>query len=267
MPFGKRYESSKTMKYTRNIIPADSVQMYQTHGDHIGAVMDTELFVKDYLERILSESKLVKKVHTEVDLEAEEPYLTDVFSLLYGDEDLGFVSLVATDKAHTCNQFVSAYPVHFGMKMRVQVETVWVWNNLMEATVECGLRDFRFSFFATDYFMNKDKYIPGKEIDVMLGGWGLRVEEADHGFTMEGQLAVDWLAKDKKCPDEPEFQSPAGAMRERTLLGVQFWETDVFIHRAHFMVKLPLLFRKDMIPNVKAGMLLRGFMWIVGRIS
>ncbi len=284
------------MNNNPNIISADEAKMYQTHGDHIEAVMDTETFIKDYLQRVLSESKLVKKVHTEVDLEAEEPYMTDVFSLLYGDEDLGFTALIATDKAKTSNQFVSAYPVYFGMKMRVRIETVWVWNNLMEATVQCSFRNFRFSFFATDYCMRKDEYIPGRELDVRLAAWGLRVEEADHGFSFEGQQAIDWLAKtgekpqydaagnvipihfntedmvaffpvNKKCPDEPEFQSPAGAMRERTLLGVEFWETDVFIHRDHFMVKLPLLFRKDMVPDARTGMPLRGFMWIVGKIS
>ena len=288
--------NSNDMKYTQNIIPADSVQMYQTHGDHIEAVMDTETFIKDYLQRMLSESKLVKKVRTEVDLEAKEPYMTDVFSLLYGDDDLGFMALIATDKARNSNQFVSAYPVYFGMKMRVRVETVWVWNNLMEATVQCSVRNFQFSFFATDYCLHKDEYIPGREIDVRLAAWGLRVEEADHGFSFEGQQAIDWLAKtgekaqydaagnvvpihfstedmvaflpiNEKCPEEPQFQSPAGTFRERTLLGVDFWETDVFIHRDHFTVKLPLLFRKDMVPDAKAGMPLRGFMWIVGKIS
>ena len=63
---------SKTdaMKYTQSIIPADSVQMYQTHGDHIEAVMDTETFIKDHLQRMLSESRLVNKVRTEVNLES-----------------------------------------------------------------------------------------------------------------------------------------------------------------------------------------------------
>ena len=279
-----------------NIISADEANMYQTHGDHIEAVMDAELFIKDCLLRILSESKLVGKTPAEVKLEAPESYQTDVFSLLYGDEDLGFTALIATDKTQVNNQFVSAYPVCYGIKMRVRIETVWVWNNLMEATIRCSVHDFHFSFFATDYCLHKDEYVPGKEIDVRLGAWGLRVEEAEHGFSFEGQHALDWLAKtgekpqydeygnvvpihfstedmvaffptNKKCPDEPEFQSPAGTMSERTLLGVDFWETDVFIHRDHFVVKLPLLFRKDMIPNARAGMPLRGFMWIVGKIT
>ena len=278
-----------------NIISADDVQMYQTHGDHIEAVMDTEIFIKYHLQRILSESKLVNKVHTEVNLEADQPYMTDVFSLQYGDGRLGFMALIATDKAHTSNQFVSAYPIYFGMKIRVRIETVWVWSSLLEATVQCNFRGFRFSFFATDYYMHKSEYIPGREMEVELAAWGLRVEEADHGFSFEGQKAVDWLAKtgekppydeagnvipihfstedmvaffpiNEKCPEEPEFQSPAGAIRERTLLGVEFWETDVFIHRDEYMLKLPLLFRKDMIPDAKAGMPLRGYMWIVGKI-
>ena len=279
-----------------NIISAEDVQMYQTHGDHIAAVMDTESFIKDFLQQVLSESKLLNKVQTDVMLEDPEPYRTDVFSLQYGEPDLGFAAIIATDKARTSNQFVSAYPVYYGKTLRVKVETVWVWSNRMEATVRCSYRSFSFSFFATDYFMHKDVYIPGKEIEIKVGAWGLRVEEADHGFSFEGQKAIDWLAKtgqkpdydeqgkvipirfstenlvaffdlNKKCPDEPEFQSPAGDMHKRSLLGVDFWETDIFIHREHFDVKIPLLFRIDMLADATAGMPLRGYMWIVGKIS
>ena len=278
-----------------NIISADDVQMYQTHGDHIEAVMDTESFIKDFLQQILSESKLSGKVQTDVALEDPEPYQTDVFSLQFGEPDLGFAAIIATDKSRTSNQFVSTYPVFFGKTLKAKVETVWIWSNRMEATVRCRYRSFSFSFFATDYFLHKDDYIPGKEIEIKLGAWGLRVEEADHGFSFEGQQAIDFLAKtgekpdyddqgnvipvkfstenlvaffdlNEKCPDEPEFQSPAGTMRERSLLGIDFWETDIFIHRDHFDVKVPILFRKDMLPVAKDGMPLRGYMWIVGKI-
>lgn len=278
-----------------NIISADDVQMYQTHGDHIAAVMDTETFIKEYLQKILSESKLVSKVSTDVFLESEEPYVTDVFSLLYGNEDMGISALIATDKAKTSNQFVSAYPVFFGKKLRVKVNTVWVWSNRMEATVECSFKDFTFSFFATDYSANKDAYVPGKEIDIKVGALGLRVEEAAHGFSFEGQQAVDWLAKigekpdydeqgevvpvkfsteemvaffplNEKCPEEPEFQSPAGDVSERHFLSQDFWETEIYICRQEFDCKVPLMFRKDMLPGLKPGMPLRGYLWIVGRI-
>ena len=284
------------MNYTKNILPADSVKMYQTHGDHIAAVMDTETFIKDYLQETLSQSKLVGKSCTEVNLEAEESYLTDVFSLLHGEENLGFMALIATDKAKSSNQFVSTYPVFFGKTLRVRICTVWVWSNLIEATVECCIQDFTFSFFATDYFMHKDEYIPGNEIDLQIGAWGLRVEEAEHGFAFEGQQAVDRLAKiggkpqfddegrvmpvkfntenmvafftnDERCPDEPEFQSPAGEMKEKQLLCVELIETEIFIHRDSFEVSIPLIYKKSMCPIAKAGMPLRGFMWIVGKIA
>lgn len=277
-----------------NIISAEDVQMYQTHGDHIEAVMDTESFIKDFLQQILGESKLSGKANTDVILEYPEPYHTDVFSLQYGEPDLGFTAIIATDKAKTSNQFVSAFPVFYGSALRVKVETVWVWSNRMEATVRCRYRSFSFSFFATDYFMHKSDYIPGNEIEIQVGAWGLRVEEADHGFSFEGQQAIDFLAKtgekpdyddqgniipvkfstenlvaffdiNEKCPEEPEFQSPAGEMRHRDLLGVDLLETDIFIHREHFDVKIPILFRKDMLTEAKEGMPLRGYMWIVGK--
>lgn len=278
-----------------NIISADEANMYQTHGDHIEAVMDTELFIKDYLQRIISESKLVEKTRTDVKLEEPEPYQTDVFSLLYGGSDLGFVALIATDKAKTSNQFVSAYPVYFGKRIRVRIEKVWVWSNLMEATVECSIKSFHLSFFATDYYIRKEAYVPGKEVEIRIGAWGLRVEEADHGFSYEGQQAIDFLAKtgerpdydemgnvvpakfntenlvaflpvNKQCPEEPQFQSPASEIHERSLLGLAFCETDVFVHRDHYDITIPLLFKKEMVPDAKAGMPLRGYMWLVGAI-
>lgn len=278
-----------------NIISADEAKMYQTHGDHIEAVVDTELFIKDHLQRILAESKLVDKVQTDVKLEDPKAYNTDVFSLLYGESNLGFVALIATDKAKTSNQFVSAYPVYLGKWLHVKVNKVWVWSNMIEATIECSIKNFHFSFFATDYYKHKNDYVPGKEVDINVGAWGLRVEEADRGFSFEGQQAIDFLAKtgekpnydedgnlvpvnfntenlvaffplNEQCPEEPEFQSPAGEIREKCLLGESFWQTDVFVHRNHFDVKIPLLFKKEMVPDVKAGMPLRGFMWIVGAI-
>ena len=278
-----------------NIISADEAKMYQTHGDHIEVVVDTELFIRDYLQRIIAESKLVDKIQTDVKLEDPEAYITNVFSLLYGESNLGFIALIATDKAKTSNQFVSAYPVYLGKRIHVKVEKVWVWSNLIEATIECSIKHFQFSFFATDYYRHKHDYVPGKEIDINIGAWGLRIEEADRGFTFEGQQAIDFLAKtgetpnydengdvipvrfntenlvaffplNEQCPEEPEFQSPASEIREKSLLGESFWETDIFIHRDYFDVKIPLLFKKEMVPDAKAGMPLRGFMWLVGAI-
>lgn len=278
-----------------NIISADDVQMYQTHGDHIATVMDTESFIKDYLQEILSGSKLENKAHTDVKLETAEPYETDVFSLNYGDDNLGFTALIATDKTHTSNQFVSTYPVFFGKKLRVRIDNVWVWSNRIEATVKCTIKDLSFSFFAADYFMNKDAYIPGNEIEINVGAWGMRVEEAEHGFYYKGQQAIDFYDRigdtpefdengdvipvkintekliyffsiSEKCPEEPEFRSPAGTIRERSLLGVDFWQTDIFIIRHDYDFHIPLLFRKEMVPALNEGMPLKGFIWIVGKI-
>ena len=77
---------------------------------------------------------------------------------------------------------------------------------------------------------------------------------------------VAFFPLNEQCPEEPEFQSPAGEVREKCLLGEPFWETDVFIHRDYFEVKIPLIFKKEMVPDIKAGMPLRGFMWLVGAI-
>lgn len=281
------------MSHKENIIPASSVQMYQVHGNHIDAVMDTQPFFQSYFKRVLSESKLQEKALSTVVMGKPEPFETAVFSLLYGDKDLGFYSIIAVDQENKVNQFMSSFPFYLAKKMQVLVEKVWVWDNLLEATVECSYRDFTFCFFAADYYAHKEDYVPGQVIEIRMGAMGMRVEEPEHGFSFEGQKAVDWLAKlgkepdyDEngqvkpihfsteqlvaffpgydKCPDEASFQSQAGEMKERRFMDIDFYETEIIIHRDEFEVSMPFIFRKDFVPDAHKDMPLRGSLWIVG---
>ena len=277
----------------KDIHLASEVGMYQVHGNHIDTVVDTATPIGNYIRKILSDSKVLEWAKSEVDFEGRFVTNTDVCSLLYGEKDFGFISLIAYDPDNNANQFMSTFPFYLAKTIHVRIEKVWVWDNLIEATVECSYKGFTFCFFAVDYFAHKDDYLPGVDLDIRIGALGMHVEESEHGFSFEGQKAIDWLAKigekpeydengevrpvnfsleelvtcfpaDDKCPDEAVFQSPAGEMKERHFMDLDFYETGIFLHRHEFEFSVPFIFRKDFLPEARKDTPLRGSLWVVG---
>lgn len=84
-------------------------ELYQNHGDHIDAIMPTSIFMKDYLQNIISDSKVYKKVRTEVTAEDLNGARTDVFSLLYGDSDMYMLTLLAYSPKSDTYYFIPIY--------------------------------------------------------------------------------------------------------------------------------------------------------------
>lgn len=275
-------------------------ELYQIHGDHIDGIMNSAEFVTK-LTAIIERSTLYTKAETEVVLE-DKPYKANVFSLVYGSGPMRMLALIVPSEDNKTNQFVSTYPMLEGKKVGVAIQKVVEWDNKIEATVYCSYGGFEFAFFATDYFMNKQKYVAGNVLDVELAALGMKVEEARRSFSFEGQQAIDWLTKngqkpeydsegnvlpvefnleslvayfnlDKKAPDEAEFQSPCGAIRTACLLDVDFFCTDITVHRADDESEVslsdlivPLYFRQDFFPKVKEGDPVSGWLWLTGRV-
>lgn len=283
------------MKTTNKILTAKKAKISQHHGEHIDAVMDAQTFINEYVKDIVSSSQFLKTVKTDILHEEKEPYVGNVHAFIHGEPDFGMFSLVVSDKSLQENFFASAYPVFFGHGRKATIEKVWVWDNLIEATVECSIDGLPATFFAADYCLNKDKYQPGNEVELKLGAWGLYVEEADRGFDMEGQAAIDFLAKtgekpetdedgkvvplhfdtsglvmflqtQKEFPDIYEFQSPAAAAHKKEYLGIPFTETEICIEPDE-EIMMPLVFRKEFAPKVKKGTPIRGHAWVVGKLA
>ena len=273
-------------------------ELYQNHGDHIQAIMPTPEFMTEHLSKIISESKLLKNVETEVTMEEMRACSTHVFSLLYGDGLIQMLTIIAYSPICNVNHFITVYPVMKGQPYIVQISKVLEWDNQVEATILCSIGDFDFAFFAVDYYANKNIYVAGKQISVNLSALGCQVEEAQREFSFEGQQAVDWLAKigehaqidesgniepihfsleklvaffnhDSKCPDEGEFQSPTYNVSCTSLLGKEFFKTTICIHRDENdnEIQLPLYFIKDSFPKFKVGDPIRGWLWIIGSIT
>lgn len=206
--------------------------------------------------------------------------------------------LLAANHHENNNEFVSVYPWLEGSTLQVKIDKVIEWDNQQEATIKCSLGDAALAFFALDYFSHKDFYKEGSILPIDMAALGMRVEEADRGFTFEGQKAIDWLAKigekpsydkdgnvepvkfnmehlvsyfatDSKCPDEGEFQSPVVSLGSAKLLGVDFHKVQIMIHRTtddeEFSV--PLYFRKDILPDVQVDDPIRGWLWLTGCVN
>lgn len=114
------------------IIPASKAELYQVHGNHIDAIMETKDFLMSHIRTVIQEAKLAKGATTEVIMEDPEPFVTKAASLSYGDEEFGFTVIIASDKEEKSNQVMTFFPYYCVKKMRVRVETVWVWDNLLK---------------------------------------------------------------------------------------------------------------------------------------
>ena len=275
-----------------------STKLYQTHGDHIDAIMPTSVFMKDYLQRVLSDSKVYRKVRTVVTTDEIPSEKTDVVSLLHGQGNMSMLSLIAYSSQKESNIFMSTYPLLKGKSIQVIIDDVLEWDNGIEATICCSVGDFRFAFFAMDYYENKKSYVAGDSLSMDVSALGCKVKEASRGFSFEGQQAVDWLAKigqkpdidpsgniqpvkfsterqsvvlgkSVRCPDEAEFQSPITGISSTSLLNVDFYLADITISRGEdgSGINIPLYFRRDMFPTVKENDPVSGWIWVLGQLT
>lgn len=276
-------------------------ELYQNHGDHNDCIIPVEKLFDSTIHDILAESDVWRICDTQVTNEEMYEKETCVFSLVYGKEDIKMLSTFAVSEKTNHNFFMSIYPITKGVPVEVEIDKVIEWDNQIEATVLCSVGEFKFAFFAIDYYCNKERYREGVRITVDLSALGMKVEEARRSFQFEGQEAIDWLAKigekptydennnvepvridlehlvaflnmDSKCPDEAEFQSPVEEIISMSVLGVDFYKTTVKICRqltddGALDVSIPLYFRQDFIPEVKEGDPVRGWMWVTGCVT
>lgn len=281
-------------------------QLYQSHGDHIGAIMPTDLFINKYLRNVISESKIKERVTTQATTEHVDNEPTGIISLSYGDGEFGLLTIFADNPHSDCKDFVSVYPClldNSGFNtIDTKIERVVEWNNHIEATVYASIGDFKFAFFATDYYSHKNQYQEGRTLHVSYAALGINVKRAQEGFSFEGKDAVEWLSKlgekpeydedgnvkpvnfsteklvaflnlDDKCPDEGEFQSPTLWCDELSLLGIDFYKTTIILHRENdaddesSQISVPLYFRKSFVPDFDDDLPLSGWLWLTGSVN
>lgn len=299
---GGRITSARMQEYNRKFKPFNpDDELYMNHAEHLDSIMPAHLLMQKYLGDIIETSDVWRKAHTQVTTEDMYEEDTDVFSLAFGEGNMKMLTTIAYNRKEDTNMFMSIYPICKGVPIEVKIDKVMEWDDQVEATICCSVGEIKFAFFAVDYYCNKRKYVVGQSMTIDLAALAMRVQEASHSFSFEGQQAIDWLAKsgrtpdydengnvlpvtfnleklvaflnhDSKCPDEAEFQSPVGTIEKTSVLGVDFFKTMIMIARrdteeGDLDVSVPLYFRQDFFPNVKEGDPVSGWLWVTGSIT
>lgn len=274
---------------------AADAELFQSNGSRIETFFELDGFVKNLLKPMIDASAVKHQLQRTVVFDNGASEHTEVFGLVFGDTALGFTTLIATNHGSETNEIMGIFPEIPGIPQRVKIEEVLVWDNQLCATVRCSVEGFDFAFFATDFYYNKEKYLESEYLDIELAAFAPNAEEADRGFSFEGQKAVDWLAKmgqeptynedgtvqpvtfsteklvayltlEKKAPDEAQFQSPAGPVESLSFVGMDLYKTSIAIRGEGADFRVPIIFRKDLIPNLEEGMPIRGYSCLIGKI-
>lgn len=298
-----RISSTKTHKVPESYsewIP--EVKLFQTHGDHHAPFLgDNELL--PFLRKEIQIGKVFHRLDSTVQFDENKEFETTVFSLELGSEypDIKYLTLCAYDSVDKSNSLISAYPYIPGKPTTVNILDVFEWDNKLEATIKCRYRDdesgeeFDFCFFATDYYINKDLYRLGEDIEIALAASSGDAKEPSKCFSFEGQEAIDFLAKignevnydkngnvepvkfstenliaflphDERCPEEAEFQSPSKYAGK----GLYYFNNDTRIQccmiciNADSQLWIPL-FHNDF--NHQVGEPISGHLWLSGRMA
>ena len=281
---------------SNTVTAAASHNLYQSNGSRIEAFFELDGFVQNLLKPMIDASSVYQQTETAVVFDDGSTEVTDVIGLLFGKPDLGFVSLLATNNRRKTNEILGIYPVATGASHLVKVDEVIVWDNQICATILCSSNDYQFAFFATDFFHNKEKYLENEYLDIDLVAFACFAEEAERGFSFEGQKAIDWLAKmgeepsynedgsvqpvnfsmeqlaaylstESKAPDEAQFQSPAGPVENMSFVNLDLLKTSIIIRGEEGDFSVPLILRKELIPALEEGMPVRGYSCMVGKIA
>lgn len=271
----------------------------QTHGDHMSPFFKDGNVVYHFNEMIQASEPVDDPIETQfTDEETNRTFSTTILPLKFDVGKISFLFLLAMNEKKESYVFVSCYPYLQGLNTEVEILEVLEWRNQIEATIRCKYRtadgDFEFSFFATDYYVNKHQYRPGAKLTLNIAASGLYAEEGSAGFEFTGQQAVDFLAKmgqkptynergeiepvkfstantvvfiaaDETTPDIAECMSPITLIEE----DMQFMETriscgEILLHRDPDF-KTILYYSSGV--NIHPGHPIMGNFWISGRIA
>lgn len=273
----------------------------QTHGDHIGAIMEPRELFANHLNNLIQTGIILHRFNTRALSDTASGDVTEVIALAQDVDDVTWIVLLVKGKKNF--EFVSVYPkLQPAEKVKAKITEIAEWENMIEATIFCEVdydddeMDGReLQFFATDYAWNKDKYSVGKYIYIDLAAIAYSAKKGRKGFSFKGQEAIDFLAKtgqkpdydengnvkpihfslenlvafltcNEDYPDDVEYQSPINNITKVNTLGVDLYRSEMLFKHDPDR-KLALYFKPEFIPNPTEGMPVMGVLWLQGCIS
>ena len=177
------------------------------HGDHWECLVSLDDLVKKHLIDLVQNGRLEDKEEVNAIFFEDEIQSTETIFSISFDNDLSGLALIVTNREKATNDFISSYPfVRVGERFLLKITEIKEWDNKYEAVIVAETKDEQIiSFFDTKYYKYKEKYQIGNYYTFIVSALGYNVEFLkEKSFSLEGQQAVDWLAKIR---EEPSFDN------------------------------------------------------------
>lgn len=269
-------------------------ECYQGHGDHIDTIMDPEEFLTKFLPDI-GKWTFYDTAHTKITHNEYDDEKGDLLVVKTGG-DMGMIALMLNNEKAKRIDFVCTFPFHKGIPHKLRIKKVVEWDSQVEAVVYAETEEMNIAFYATDYYTNKAKYVPGAELDIELAASGYKVVEGEEKTVLDAETSakmrndmgiepeyddegnvlpmelyhnelVAYLSHNEEYPDDAEFASPIKSVEQVSLFGIDFIKAVISICHEPEETYVPLYFKKEYLPNAKKGTLVRGFLWMQGKIK
>ena len=269
-------------------------ECYQGHGDHIDTIMDPEEFLTKYLPDI-GKWTFYDTAHTKITHNEYDDEKGDLLVVKTGG-DMGMIALMLNNEKAKRIDFVCTYPFHKGIPHKLKIKKVAEWDSQVEAVVYAETEEINIAFYATDYYANKSRYVPGAELNIELAASAYKIIEgesetvldADTSAKMRNDMGIEpeydkdgnilpmilyndelvaYLPHNEEFPDDAEFASPIKSVEPVSLFGIDFIKAEISICHEPEETYVPLYFKKEYLPDAKKGTLVRGFLWMQGKIN
>ena len=269
-------------------------ECYQGHGDHIDTIMDPEEFLEKHLPEVGTWT-FFDTAHTRI---THNEYHDDEGDLLVVKTggDMGMIALMLNNAKAKRIEFVCTYPFHKGIPHKLTIKKVAEWDSQVEAVVYAETEEMPIAFYATDYYTNKKRYVPGAELDIELAASAYKIVEGEKETVLDAETSarmrsdmgiepeydkdgnvlpmilsneklVAYLPHNEEFPDDAEFASSIKSVEQVSLFGIDFIKAVISICHEPEETYVPLYFKKEYLPNAKKGTLIRGFLWMQGKIN
>ena len=269
-------------------------ECYQGHGDHIDTIMDPDEFLEKHLPEVGTWT-FFDTAHTNI---THNVYHNDEGDLLVVKTggDMGMIALMLNNAKAKRIDFVCTYPFHKGIPHKLTIKKVAEWDSQVEAVVYAETEEMPIAFYATDYYTNKKRYVPGAELDIELAASAYKIVEGEKETVLDAETSarmrsdmgiepeydkdgnvlpmilsneklVAYLPHNEEFPDDAEFASSIKSVEQVSLFGIDFIKAEISICHEPEETYVPLYFKKEYLPNAKKGTLVRGFLWMQGKIN
>ncbi len=269
-------------------------ECYQGHGDHIDTIMNPEEFLEKHLPDIVKWT-FFDTAHTQITHNEYDDEFGDLLVVKTGG-DMGMIALMLNNAKAKRIDFVCTYPFHKGIPHKLTIKKVIEWDSQVEAVVFAETEEMPIAFYATDYYSNKKKYVPDAELEIELAASAYKIVEGEKETVLDAETSarmrsdmgiepeydkegnilpmilnkenlVAYLPHYEEYPDDAEFASSIKSVEQVSLFGIDFIKAEISICHEPEETFVPLYFKKEYLPDAKKGTLVRGLLWMQGKIN